>query len=177
MLRTFPCIVLASLVLMLAPHAGAQCLPAVCSVTITFRSDASGISLSGSGSNAAGMSFGTASAFGGTVPSGVTKITGATNWTLSTPFDVEVDCTNLLTLLPCTLLLTPTFTLTAQLQSADATDTWKLNSQTLTNSGATTLTAAGTYGQNVAYTFALTIPFSKPAGSISNMINFVAISN
>ena len=177
MCRIIRCAVLLSLTFVFAPHAFAQCLPAVCGLTVSIRTNASGISLGGSGTNSASMSFGSVSAFGGSVPAGVTKNTTATDWTISTPFDIRVDCTNLLTLLSCTLITTPTYTLTAQLQSADATDTWKIGSLTLSNVSASTLTAAGTYGQFTAYTFALTIPFTKSPGMISNTINFVAISN
>ena len=163
--------------LLASPHARAQCLPAVCALSISLLSDAGGISLGGSGSSAATMSFGTMQAFGGTTPAGVTKAVGTTNWTVSTPFDIDVTCTNLVNLLPCTLLITPSYTLTAQLQSTDTVDTWQLGGSTLSSASALTLTASGTYGATNAYTFALTIPFTKTAGLISNTINFVAVSN
>jgi len=163
--------------MLFAPAARAQCLPAVCALAVTIQSDASGIALGGSGSSAATMAFGTMQAYGGTVPTGVTRTVGATNWTISTPFDIKVSCTNLLNLLPCTLIISPTYTLTAQLQSADGTNTWKIGSSTLSSATPLTLATAGTYGNVVPYTFALTIPFTEAAGTISNTINFVAVSN
>jgi hypothetical protein len=123
------------------------------------------------------MSFGSMQAFGGPAPSGVTKTTAGSSWTISTPFDVKVTCTNLLTLLPCNLAISTSYVLTAQLQSADATNTWKVGGLTLTNVGASVLTSSATYGQATAYTFALTVPFTEPSGTISNQINFVAIAN
>jgi len=159
------------------PKVSAQCLPATCSLTLTIQTDPSGIGLAGSGTNSATMSFGAAQAFGGGVPSGVSKVVDATSWTLTTPFDVNVACFNLVKLLPCTLLLSSSYTLTAQLQISDTNDTWKIQGLTLNNASASTLTSNGTYDQVSAYSFALTIPFSEPAGIISNNINFVAISN
>jgi hypothetical protein len=170
-------VLLASALLAFAPRGESQCLPAVCALTLTLQSDASGISLGGSGSSSTTISFGTLGAFTGSLPSGVTRSRTSTTWTLSTPFDVNVTCTNLLNLLPCTLIVTPTFTLTAQLQTSDLTDTWSVGGLTLSSASASTLTSAGTYGAVTPYTLALTIPFTKSTGAISNTINFVAISN
>jgi hypothetical protein len=138
------------------------------SVSLTFSTDASGITLGGTGTSAATIAFGSVQAYGGSVPTGVTKTVNApTNWTLSTPFDVTVQVANQVSL---------TYTLTAQLQTADATNTWKLGATAVTSASAATLTAAGTYGLTV-YTLNLTIPFSEAAGSISNTLNFVATAN
>jgi len=177
MLRATKWVMALCLAVLVIPHASGQCLPAACSLTLTLQSDASGMVLGGSGTNSASMSFGSAQAFGGSVPSGVSKTVGATNWKISTPFDVKVTCINLITLLPCTLLMSQSYTLTAQLQSADAVDTWQVGGFTLSSASASTLTASGTYGQATAYTFALTIPFTKAAGVISNGVNFIAIAN
>jgi hypothetical protein len=177
MSRRLTCWCVAVPVLYLAPAAAGQCLPAVCALAIYIQSDPSGISLGGSNTNAATMSFGSMMAFGGTTPTGVTKSVGSTNWTISTPFDVKVTCTNLVNLLPCTILISPTYNLTAQLATTDTTNTWKIGGSTLSSSAATTITTNGTYGSFVAYSFALTIPFSESFGTISNTINFVAISN
>lgn len=167
---------LVGLVMMYVSHASGQCLPVSCALTLTLQSDASGIVLGGSGTNAASMSFGSMQAFAGNAPSGVTKTVGSTSWKISTPFDVKVTCTNLVGLVPCTLLMSATYTLTAQLQSSDATNTWQVGGFTLSTT-ATTLTSSGTYSQATAYTFALTIPFSESPGAINNTINFVATAN
>jgi len=138
------------------------------SVSLILQTDASGLTLTNSGTSAVIAAFGTMSAYGGTVPTGVTKTVNApTNWKISTPFDVVVQVAN---------QTSATYTLTAQLQTADATNTWQIGATTLTASSASTLTATGAYG-NTAYTFNLTIPFSEAAGAISNTINFVATAN
>jgi hypothetical protein len=67
------------------------------------------------------------------------------------------------------------YTLTAALQTADATNSWFLGATGLTTSAAT-LTSTGAYG-STAYTFKLTIPFSATPGAISNTINFTATAN
>jgi hypothetical protein len=162
LLRIFSRII-GALVLMGAPLAGAQL-----SLAIVFNSDASGISLGGSGTANASIAMGAVKAFGGSVPTGVTKtVNGSTSWTLSTPFDVDAIGLG---------IIVPTFTLTAKLQTADAVNTWKIGSITLSTTNAT-LTSTGSYNVNTPYTLNLTIPFSAAAGSISNTINFTAIGN
>jgi hypothetical protein len=138
------------------------------SVSFVIQSDASGLTLTNSGTSAVTAAFGTMSAYGGTVPTGVTRtVNGTTNWKISTPFDVVVQVAN---------QSSSTYTLTAQLQSSDSTNTWQIGSTTLSSSSASTLTSSGTYG-STQYTFALTFPFSEAAGVISNTINFVATAN
>src|SRR5215475_8207721 len=137
----------------------------VSSMSITFSTDASGITLGGSGTSSATIAFGSVQAFGGSVPTGVTRtVNGTTNWKLSTPFDITVVVAN---------LTSSNYTLTAQLSSSDSTNTWQLNSTTVTSASAATLTTTGAYG-TTADTLNLTIPFSANAGAISNTINFVA---
>ncbi|HEX4488916.1 MAG TPA: hypothetical protein VH088_21760 [Terriglobales bacterium] len=138
------------------------------SMNLVFSTDASGITLGGSGTSAATIAFGNVQAFGGTVPTGVTRTVNAlTNWRLATPFDVLVEIAN---------QTSSNYTLTAQLQTSDSTNTWQLGSTTITSASAATLTSTGTYGTTV-YILNLTIPFSEAAGAISNTLNFVATAN
>ncbi len=138
-------------------------------VTITFSSDPGGISLAGTGTSSASLTLGNIQAFGGTVPTGVTKaLNGTTNWTLSTPLDVLVSKS---------AFLSANYTLTAQLQNFDPTNTWTLGGLTLSSASAGTITLSGSYGINSTYNLALTIPFSAPAGTFSNTIDFIAIAN
>lgn len=141
-------------------------------LTIAFVSDPSGITLSGSGTSSASLSFGTVQAFGGTVPSGVTKSVAGNSWTLSTPFDVLVQ-KGALDVIDA---LSTSYTLTARLQAADIQDTWKFNSVVLSTTAAT-ITATGIYGSTTSYGFSLTVPFSASAAAISNTINFTAVAN
>src|SRR5579863_11822 len=86
------------------------------SISLTFVTDGSGMAVTGTGTSTASLPFGTISMFGGSVPTGVTKtVTGTTSFTLSTPFDVRVDLAN---------SASTTYTLTATLAEADATNTW-----------------------------------------------------
>jgi hypothetical protein len=138
------------------------------SVSLILQTDASGMTLTNSGTSAVTAAFGTMSAYGGLVPTGVTKTVNApTNWKISTPFDAIVQVAN---------QTSASYTLTAQLQTADSTNTWAIGATTITAGSAATLTATGTYG-NTAFTFNLTIPFSEAAGVVSNTINFVATAN
>jgi hypothetical protein len=134
--------------------------------------DPSGIALSGSGSAATSASFGTVRAFGGSVPTGVTKTADASGFTLNTTIDVNVS-KGLLDLLD---LLSTSYTLRAQLLVADSQNTWKWNSVSLSTTPAT-ITAAGNYRSTTPYTFSLTIPFSEAARTISNTIQLTAVAN
>jgi hypothetical protein len=137
------------------------------SVSLTFVTDGAGITLGGTGTSAATIAFGSVQAYGGGLPGGVTKlVNGTTNWSLSTPLDVVVQVAN---------QTSSNYTLTAALQSADATNTWQLGATSLTTTAAT-LTSTGAYG-STPYTFKLTIPFSEAAGAISNTITFIATAN
>jgi hypothetical protein len=148
---------------------GRTCAQLGLTITVQFSTDPSGLALSGSGTAAATAAFGAVRAYGGTVPTGVTKTVGAGNWILSTPIDVRVQKGTL-------DAVSTSYTLTAALQSSDLTNTWKLNSVTLSTT-ASTLTASGVYAATVVYTFSLTIPFSASAGAISNTINFTVTAN
>jgi hypothetical protein len=163
--------------LLLVGSASAQCIPALCAIAITVQSDASGIVLGGSGTSSVTLAFGSMQAFGGTNLTGVTKTVTGSTWTASTPIDIKVTCTIILTLLPCLAGVSPSYTLTAQLQNADGINTWKVGGLTVTSGGTTTLTAIGTFSQVTSYQFALTIPFTESPGAITNHINLVATSN
>ncbi len=123
------CLLLAAVLL----WSGRSCAQLGLTISVQFSTDPSGLTLSGSGTAAATAAFGTVQAYGGTVPTGVTKSVGASNWILSTPIDVLVQKGTL-------DALSTSYTLTAALQASDLTNTWKLNSVTLSTT-ANTLTA------------------------------------
>jgi hypothetical protein len=139
------------------------------SINLVFNSDAAGVALtSGAGTNAAALDFGTVSAFGA-IPATITRTTTASNFTVSTPVDVLVTKTN---------SSSANYTLTTQLSTADAVNTWAANGNAFTNATSATATAAGTYGSNVPVTLAITIPFTTASGTaISNVVNFTATAN
>jgi hypothetical protein len=139
------------------------------SITLIFNSDANGVALGAAGTNAATLAFGTVQAFGGTLTTGVVRSATANNFTVSSAVDVLVNKAN---------SSSATYTLTAQLGTADATNTWTVGGVTVTNAAAATVTSTGAYAANSNFPVAITIPFTTASGtSISNKINYTATSN
>lgn len=137
------------------------------SIGLTFENDAAGVSMTGAGTNAATMAFGTVSAFNTIATPGVTRTVAASNFTVSSPFGVKVVKAN---------TASATYTLAAALASADTTNTWRVNavSLTTTNQG---LGTTYSYGAPVAHTVYLTVPFSASTGAVSKVLNFTATAN
>jgi hypothetical protein len=139
------------------------------SITLVFNSDAAGVALAGTGTNTATLAFGTVQAFGGALTTGVVRTAAANNFTVSSAVDVLVSKAN---------SSSATYTLKAQLGTADATDTWTVGGVTVTNAAAATVTSTGTYAANSNFPVAITIPFTTASGtSINNTINYTATSN
>ena len=80
------------------------------SISLTFITDTNGVALTGSGTNVATLNFGNVSQYI-SPPSKVTQTIAATTFTVSTPFDVSVVKSN---------LMSANYTLTAEVQTADA---------------------------------------------------------
>lgn len=138
------------------------------SINLVFNSDASGVTLTGFGTNAATLAFGNVSAYG-TVAGGIVRTVGGSSFTVSSAVDVNVTKTN---------SGSASYTLTAQLGSADATNTWTIDSVTVTNASAATVTTTGGYATNNNYPVAITVPFTTATGTnISNTINYTATAN
>jgi hypothetical protein len=139
------------------------------SISLTFLTDPNGVPLTGSGTNAATLAFGNVSQYI-TPPPKVTETIGATSFTVSTPFDVNVVKSN---------VTSANYALTAEVQTADAVNAWMIDTFPLTivPAAATSLTVTGVYGSNVMHTLYLTIPFTAGATVIANSINFVATAN
>lgn len=137
------------------------------SISLTFENDAAGVVLTGAGTNTATLAFGSVSAYGTISTPGVSRSVGASDFTVSSPFGVKTVKAN---------SSSSDYTLQAALASADATNTWKVNSTTLTTSNQT-LGSSYSYGSAVAHTVYLTVPFSASSGAISRVLNFTATSN
>jgi hypothetical protein len=138
------------------------------SINLVFNSDGSGLALSGAGTNAATLAFGNVSAFG-VISAGIVRSTTATNFTVSSAVDVLVTKTN---------STSANYSLTAQLGSADAVNTWTVGGIGVTNAAAAPITATGTYAANSNFPVAITVPFTTASGTlISNTINYVATAN
>lgn len=140
------------------------------SILVTFTTDVAGLAVTGTGTSAGTLPFGTQKMFGGAPGTGVTKVvTIGTGFTLSTPVDIEVDVAN---------TNTTNYTLSAALNAADANHTWTFNNVVLTATPAA-VDATGTYGQANSYVFILGVPQAYTAGAntVSNTINFTATAN
>jgi hypothetical protein len=137
------------------------------SIGLTFENDLAGVALTGAGTNAATMGFGAISAYGAIATGGVTRTVAASDFTVSSPFGVQVVRAN---------SISANYALDVALGTADATNTWRINSTTLTllnqNLGPTY-----TYGTAIAHTLYLTVPFTASSGAISRVVNFTATAN
>lgn len=120
--------------------------------------------LTGAGTSTATLPFGTIQAYGGSLATGVTRTVGATDFTVSAPFSVNVTKAN---------VTSPSYTLTANV--TDATNTWSIGSTAINGGG--TVTATGTYAADNTLTLNLKVPFSASAGAISKAITFTATAN
>jgi hypothetical protein len=140
------------------------------SIDITFVTDASGVTLTGTGTNAATLDFGSVSQFS-PAPTNVTQtVQGTTSITVSTPFDVAVNKSN---------LGSANYTLSAVLESIDAVNVWTIDTVTVPTLPSTPLavTITGAYASNASHTLALVIPDSETPTTISNTIDFLATAN
>jgi hypothetical protein len=135
------------------------------SIAMTFESDLAGVALTGAGTNAATMALGSISAYE-TVASGVTRTTAASDFTVSSLFGVKVVKAN---------SASASYRLAAALNSADTTNTWKINAVTLTTSSQDVGTGLS-YGSAVSHTIYITVPFSSTS-AISKVLNFTATAN
>ena len=137
------------------------------SIALTFENASGGVTLSGATTDTATMAFGNVSAYGTITTAGVTRTAGATNFTVSSPFAVKVVLAN---------GSSADYTLQAALTSADTTNTWEVNSTTLTTTDQT-LGSSYAYGSALPHTLSLTVPFSATASSVSNVVTFTATPN
>ena len=136
-------------------------------IWLIFNSDAAGVTLGSAGTSAASLNFGNVAMFKAP-PAGVTQTRTATNFTVSSPFDVYVDVGG---------VTSTSYRLQANLQSAPGVYTFKVDAVTLTTTATTVVAADPNYRANVQHTMYLTIPQTAPAGVISNTVNFTVTAN
>jgi len=134
------------------------------SITLTVESAGGAFTYGGNDSTTA---LGTISKFG-VVPTGFTRTTAATTWTLASTIGVKVEKSN---------SISTAYTLNAQLGAAPATGViWTVNAVALTP-GIQALTAAGVYGATPTYTWSIQIPDSLATTSgIDNVVQFSAVA-
>jgi hypothetical protein len=137
------------------------------SIGLTFEEDAAGVTLTGAGTNAATMAFGTVSAYNTIATPRVTRTVSTSDFTVSSLFGVKVVKAN---------SASSSYTLTAALSSADATNTWRVNSTTLTTTNQS-LGTSFSYNTTLAHTVYLTVPLTASTGLVSKVLNFTVTAN
>jgi hypothetical protein len=137
----------------------------VSSITMTIES--AGGTFTQGGTSAALSDLGSISKFGA-IPTGFTRATTGSTWTLSSSIGVKVQKAN---------SISTAYTLNAKLATAPATGViWTVNAVALTT-GIQALTAAGSYVGTPSYAWSIQIPDSlATASAIDNVIQFSAIS-
>lgn len=137
-------------------------------IWIIFNTDAAGVTLGNAGTSAASLNFGNVAMYMTTPPAGVALTRTATDFTVSSPFDVFVDVGG---------VTSTSYRLQANLQSAPGVYTFKVDAVTLTTTASTVVAADPNYRTNVQHTMYLTVPKTAPAGVVSNTVNFTVTAN
>lgn len=150
--------------LVLPAPLNAQLLSAI---SLSFTSVPGSVPLGGAGTDSATVNFGTVSAFE-PLSSGVTRTTGAASYTVSTNFGVRAT-KNLVG------VLSPSYTLKARVQNAP-TLTWRVDGITMTSTDAIIGTSQP-YGSSVSHSLSFVVPFSRPAGTVTTVLEVTAIAN
>jgi hypothetical protein len=135
-------------------------------IFLTFETVAGGFSFTGSGSGAASVNLGTVSRYR-TISPHITRTLGASDYTLATPFGVNVS--------QFLELFSTSYLLRARL-GASSSIGWKVDNVTLTTSYATVATAQG-YGTTYSHTLAMVIPNSLTTGLTPSVdLEFLAVA-
>jgi len=141
---------------------------------MVFNSDASGVTLGNPGTSAATLAFGTVSEYG-SLGTGVTRTIGTSSFTVSTPFDVNVEESG---------TTSSTYSLAAALSATAPTGiTIEVDSVTLSTTSQTVSTTSS-YGGNIAHTLSAVVSTSASGAGgpttgtqLTSTINFTATAN
>ena len=138
----------------------------VSSISLTIES--AGGTFTQGGTSAALTDLGSISKFGA-LPTGFTRTTTATTWTLLSNVGVKVQKAN---------SISTAYTLNAKLSTAPATGViWTVNAFALNATTVTAMTAAGAWGTSPTYAWTITVPDTlATASAIDNVLQFSAIS-
>ncbi len=137
-------------------------------ISLVFDSNPSGVPLTGTGTAAAGLNFGTVAMYMPAPPAGVTLTRTATDFTVSSSFDTLVTVGG---------ATTASYRLSAALQAPPGIYQYKFDATVLTTASQVVVNADPNYGKDVPHSVSLTIPQTAPAGAVSNTINIVATAN
>jgi hypothetical protein len=137
------------------------------SISLSFASVPGAVPLSGAGTDSATLNFGSVSAFAPPNP-GVSRAVGASSYTVSTTFGVRTT-KGLLG------VLSPSYTLKARLRNAHPL-TWRVDGTTMSTTDITIGTSQP-YGSIVPHALSFVVPFSRPAGAVTTVLEITAIAN
>ncbi len=173
MRKLFP---LGMLLVLLAGATAAQAQDATGTLAVSFTVASSfqlvvnqapgGVALTGGGTSAASADLGTVSYYGGCTTAGVTCTQAPPNLSVTTTFAVRVDSAS---------SSSANYRLDASLAAADATNTWRVNTVTLSTT-AQTVRASSAYGTDVIQNLEILVPNTAPTGAVSNTINLLAFA-
>jgi hypothetical protein len=106
----------------------------------------------------------------GTVGSGTTRTTGASDWTITWTVGIRVTKAN---------ITSSNYTLTGQLGAgeADYPATWTANSHSISAAAPNTIVSTGTYASTFNFPVAVKITDSSSAGPLDNFVFLVVTSN
>jgi hypothetical protein len=141
---------------------------------LVFQSDSSGVTLGNPGTAVSTLAFGTVSEYGA-LGANISRTTGTSNFTVSTPFDVSVEQSG---------TNSASYTLSAALAAAaPAGITFQVDSVTLSTSSQT-ISTTNSYGGNVAHTLSAVVSTSASGAGgpttgtqLTSTINFTATAN
>jgi hypothetical protein len=133
-------------------------------VELDFHSVSGGVSLTGSGTNTAGLSFGSVSAHGTTGP-GVSRSNGSSDYTLSTLFGVRVTRKG----------RGSTYTLRARLLTSHPL-TWQVNDIALTTTYQT-VAFSQPFDTILSHSLAFVVSHATSAGPLNTTIQVLAIAD
>jgi hypothetical protein len=147
--------------------AGTLTVTATVASSITLTIESAGGTFTQGGTSAAVTGLGSISKFGA-IPTGFTRATTGTTWTLASTIGVKVVKAN---------SISTAYTLNAQLSTAPATGViWTVDAVSLTT-GIQALTAAGVYGATPTYAWSILIPDTLATGTaIDNVVQFSAVA-
>lgn len=140
-------------------------------IQMVLNSDASGVTLGGTGTSSATLAFGNISAYGA-APANVTITNQTSTFTATTYFDVDVQESGLTD-------ANNGYTLSADVTSLISGVTLQIDGTTLTTTSQN-LSGAGTYATNVQHSISAVVPTSggpTPGTQLTATINLVATSN
>lgn len=137
-------------------------------LVMVFNTDTSGVTLGNAGTSAATLAFGNVSEYG-TLGANISRTIGTSSFTISTPFDVNVEESG---------TSSANYNLSASLNAAAPTGiTLQVDSVTLSTTSQIVSTN-NSYGSNISHTISAVVSTSASSSTqVTSLINFTATAN